>query len=65
MSYDLGLRRDVGGGAGQARQAEIFNIDQGSLTGAAFHRPADQERHRDQHGRHGETTSSLSGCGAA
>jgi putative transposase len=36
MSYDLGLRRDVGGGAGQARQAEIFNIDQGSLTGAAF-----------------------------
>ena len=32
---------------------EIFNIDQGSqFTGAAFHRPADQERHRDQHGRH-------------
>jgi transposase InsO family protein len=31
------LRRHVGGGAGQARQAEIFNTDQGSqFAGAAF-----------------------------
>src|SRR4030081_3763112 len=46
------LRRDVGGGAGQARQAGSLQHRPGlAVHGRRVHRPADQERHRDQHGR--------------
>jgi putative transposase len=63
------LRRDVGGGAGEARQAGDLQHRPGlAVHGRRVHRPADQERHRNRHGRQkvrGETTSSSSGCGAA
>ena len=62
------LRRDVGGGAGQARQAEIFNTDQGSqFTGAAFTGLLIKNGIAiSMDGKvHGETTSSSNGCGAA
>src|SRR3981189_1845178 len=46
------LRRDVGGGAGEARQAGDLQHGPGiAVHGRRVHRPADQERHRDQHRR--------------
>ena len=46
------LRRDVGGDAGQARQAGDLQRRRGlAVHRRRVHRPADQERYRHQHGR--------------